>query len=155
MAGKISDLQLQPQLGLDTWFEVVVQVQGKLFNRRVDLATLKRDLELNNGSAYDIAVSHGYTGTEVEWLASLSGESAYDLAVDQGFPGTQEEWINALGALYSITPGVKGQVLVAGDTTAEWQSVDGPVLSALERLGFVVNDQGELVIDEGELSLRS
>ena len=56
-------------------------------------------------SAYELAVANGYTGTEVEWLASLAGEtgasgadgkSAYDLAVEKGYQGTLEEWLTSL-----------------------------------------------------------
>jgi hypothetical protein len=155
MAGKISELPIQDKLTLETLFEVVLSVDGRLTNARVDFQTFKRDLELSTGTAYDMAVKYGYVGTEEEWLTSLRGESAYNLAVEQGFPGTQADWINALGALYSITPAVKGQVLVAGETTAEWQPAEGPVLQALERLGFTVNGDGELVFDEGELTIRS
>ena len=48
-------------------------------------------------SAYELAVANGYTGTELEWLASLAGEagaagadgkSAYELAQENGFQGT-------------------------------------------------------------------
>lgn len=35
-------------------------------------------------SAYQIAVRHGYVGTEEEWLASLKGEKGDDLT-DMGF----------------------------------------------------------------------
>jgi hypothetical protein len=155
MAGKISQMQPAEKLTLDALFEVVVQVAGTFKNRQVSLQTIKRDLELSTGSAYEIAVKHGFEGTEEEWLATLVGKSAYDIAVDQGFPGTQTDWISALGALYSVTPDVKGHVLVAGDTVGEWTPLDVPVVRALERLGFVVNDAGELVIDEGELTIRS
>ncbi|MBQ9793106.1 MAG: serine protease [Clostridia bacterium] len=58
---------------------------------------------LNGKSAYDIAVEHGFKGTEAEWLASLKGEdgqdaseSAYDIAVKNGFEGTEEEWLASL-----------------------------------------------------------
>ena len=66
-------------------------------------------------SAYDIARSHGFPGTEEEWLASLKGEtgsdgqdgangedgknlqgSAYDIARSHGFTGTEEEWLASL-----------------------------------------------------------
>lgn len=36
-------------------------------------------------SAYDLAVAHGYEGTEKEWLASLKGDKG-----DKGVPGTVE-----------------------------------------------------------------
>lgn len=75
-------------------------------------------------SAYELAVTNGYSGTLTEWLASLKGEqgpagaqgekgndgatgaagatgpagkSAYELAVDNGFSGTEAEWLKSLG----------------------------------------------------------
>lgn len=47
-------------------------------------------------SAYEIALAHGYTGTEEEWLQSLQGKSAYEIAVEHGYEGTEEEWIASL-----------------------------------------------------------
>ena len=59
-------------------------------------------------SAYDLAVSQGYTGALTEWLDSLKGEtgkdgargetglSAYEAAQIKGFKGTEDEWINSL-----------------------------------------------------------
>lgn len=53
-------------------------------------------------SAYELAILHGYVGTEAEWLASLqgvdggSGASAYEVAVAQGFSGTVSEWLASL-----------------------------------------------------------
>lgn len=50
-------------------------------------------------SAYEIAVEHGYVGTEEEWLASLQGEpgkSAYQIAVEHGYRGTEQEWLSSL-----------------------------------------------------------
>lgn len=50
-------------------------------------------------SAYDIAVSKGYKGTEQEWLNSLKGQdgkSAYQLAQDKGYTGTLDEWLASL-----------------------------------------------------------
>ena len=54
------------------------------------------------GSAYELAVKNGYTGTELEWLASLAGEvgadgaSAYELAVKNGYTGTEAQWLDSL-----------------------------------------------------------
>ena len=59
----------------------------------------------NGKSAYELAVKNGYTGTELEWLASLAGEagkagadgkSAYEIAVEHGFEGSEEEWLVSL-----------------------------------------------------------
>lgn len=44
-------------------------------------------------SAYELAVKHGFKGSEDEWLLSLT---AYGLAVRNGFEGTLEEWISSL-----------------------------------------------------------
>ncbi len=59
----------------------------------------------NGKSAYDIAVDHGFVGTEIDWLLSLKGEdgiigvdgkSAYQIALDNGFVGTESEWLASL-----------------------------------------------------------
>lgn len=47
---------------------------------------------------YHLAVDSGYfTGTMNEWLDSLHqgipGKSAYDIAVDHGYNGTEDQWI--------------------------------------------------------------
>jgi hypothetical protein len=57
-------------------------------------------------SAYEIAVKHGYQGTEEEWVKSLTpkggaggggnGKSAYELAVQDGYQGTLQEWLKSL-----------------------------------------------------------
>ena len=49
--------------------------------------------------AYEIAVEHGYQGSESDWLKSLSGKdgkSAYQIAVEYGYTGTEEEWLASL-----------------------------------------------------------
>ena len=85
-------------------------------------------------SAYDIAVEHGFVGTETEWLESLKGvdgkegvngkdgcdgrngadglpgrdgidgKSAYIIAVEHGFSGTETEWLQSLKGKDGITP---------------------------------------------------
>ena len=57
-------------------------------------------------SAYELAVKHGYQGTEEEWIKSLTpkggagggsnGKSAYELAVENGYQGTLQEWLKSL-----------------------------------------------------------
>lgn len=66
-------------------------------------------------SAYQIAVDHGFEGTEEEWLESLKGsgssggsgtgspgkdgkdgKSAYEIAVDNGFVGSESDWLSSL-----------------------------------------------------------
>lgn len=56
-------------------------------------------------SAYEVAISNGFVGSESEWLASLKGSrgedgddgaSAYALAVADGFVGSLSEWLASL-----------------------------------------------------------
>ena len=62
-------------------------------------------------SAFEVAVEHGFTGTETEWLESLKGsdgkdgidatpgtdgKSAYEVAIANGFFGTEAEWLESL-----------------------------------------------------------
>ena len=48
---------------------------------------IRQASELHDGkSAYEIAVEHGYEGTEIEWLLSLKGEQG-----EQGIQGIQGE----------------------------------------------------------------
>ena len=57
-------------------------------------------------SAYEIAVKHGYQGTEEEWAKGLTpnggvgggsnGKSAYELAVENGYQGSVQEWLKTL-----------------------------------------------------------
>lgn len=46
-------------------------------------------------SAYDIAKDNGFTGTDAEWLETLT---AYGVAVKNGYTGTVEEWLESLKA---------------------------------------------------------
>ena len=84
-------------------------------------------------SAYGVAVAHGYTGSEEEWLRSLkgdkgergaNGQSAYEAAKEQGFDGTKEEWLASLEgkSAYEVAldEGFEG-------TASEWlESIKGP-----------------------------
>lgn len=53
---------------------------------------------IHGKSAYQIAVAHGYTGTESQWLVDLQGDSPYDLAVKNGYNGTESDWLESLKA---------------------------------------------------------
>ena len=59
----------------------------------------------NGKSAYELAKDNGYTGTEKQWLDSLTGEngkdgangkSAYELAKENGYTGTEKQWLASL-----------------------------------------------------------
>ena len=73
----------------------------------------------NGKSAYELAVANGYTGTEAQWLDSLSGKngkdgengkSAYEIAVEYGFAGTEAEWLESgsRGNKQGLCPCTKG-----------------------------------------------
>ena len=83
---------------------------------------------LDGKSAFEIAVEHGFVGTETEWLESLrgadglpgrdgtdgkngvdgtsgsDGKSAYTIAVEHGFTGTEDDWLQSLKGKDGITP---------------------------------------------------
>ena len=90
---------------------------------------------IDGDSAYEIAVSNGFVGTEAEWLDSLvgiqglqglagidgtdgiqgvagndgaDGLSAYEVAVADGFVGTDTEWLASLVGPEGL-PGIDGQ----------------------------------------------
>lgn len=90
-------------------------------------------------SAYEAAVSNGFTGSETDWLDSLKGtagdkgepgadgaagepgpqgQSAYELAVSQGFSGTEKEWVDSLQGRQG-EPGQDGAVTIEGIQGAE------------------------------------
>ena len=55
--------------------------------------------KIQGKSAYEIAVAHGFVGTEAEWLESLKGgdgKSAYETAKEGGYNGTEEEFAEML-----------------------------------------------------------
>ena len=83
---------------------------------------------LEGKSAYEIAVEHGYTKSEAEWLASLVGEdgqkgdtgkSAYQVWIEAGHSGSVDEYLASL----------------KGDTGVGFQSVssaeDGTIVITL------------------------
>lgn len=63
-------------------------------------ANVIEGLKGNDGkSAYEIAVKHGYTGTEEEWAKSLvgnDGADAYEVAKAGGYQGSREAWLESL-----------------------------------------------------------
>lgn len=68
-------------------------------------------------SAYQIAVDHGYVGTEEEWLESLKGadgKSAYEIAAEHGYEGTEEEWLASLKGADGFSPTVETEAITGG-----------------------------------------
>jgi hypothetical protein len=96
----VSDIIFDPERG--------ISVKQDIDNLR---AGLKACLEfvaanpkgMDGKSAYQIALDHGFEGTEYDWLYSLTGDpgrdglSAYEIAVVYlGFEGTEEDFIASL-----------------------------------------------------------
>lgn len=95
---------------------------------------------VNGKSAYELAVTNGFNGTETQWLYSLvgpqgpqgiagpagangaNGSSAYQVAVANGYNGTETQWLASLvGATGPQgTQGIQG---VAGSLGANGQGV--------------------------------
>ncbi len=55
-----------------------------------------QDQWLESLNAYGLAKLNGFSGTLSDWLLSLKGDSAYQVACAGGFTGTQEEWLQSL-----------------------------------------------------------
>lgn len=47
-------------------------------------------------TAYELAAANGYEGTITQWLTDLEGASAYEVAVAEGYTGTKAEWLASL-----------------------------------------------------------
>ena len=83
---------------------------------------------IHGKSAYELAKSNGYVGTEAEWVASLKGDSAYQVAKDSGFSGTQSEWLQSLTA-YGVAKdngytGTLSEWLESLKAAGEWATLD-------------------------------
>lgn len=188
--GRISQMDPLPQLNSDIWFEVITLVAGNWVNRKLDMATIRRDLVIQAGSAYEIAVDNGFHGTVEEWLESLKGKSAYQSAVELGqYSGTEAEWVAALEALYTVQDTDDGKFLCVQDGRGQWITLDKAMLGldkvdntadmdkpvstavqqaldakankdeipdsvtdSLTQLGFVQDQNGDIVMDEGTIT---
>ena len=107
-------------------------------------AEVKAIMAADNGkSAYEIAVAHGYKGTEQEWLDSLKGDkgedglSAFNIAQLNGFEGTYVEWLKSLkgkdGA--SATADNAHQLLLQGNVWCESANVDDVLTALIGNIG--------------------
>ena len=78
--------------GLDEWLDSLIGPKGDPFKYEDftddQLYELTKDIEagLSGASAYEIAVHHGFEGSEAEWLESLKGEKG-----DKGAKGDKGE----------------------------------------------------------------
>ena len=79
---------------------------------------------VRGASAYEIALTEGFVGTQAEWVSSLEGRvgdegrSAYELAVSNGFVGTEEEWLASLVGPQALSllpdPNLPGLYIMTG-----------------------------------------
>jgi len=117
-----------------------VRIEGPIKVEAEVKATMVGD---NGKSAYEIAVAHGYKGTEQEWLDSLKGDkgedglSAFNIAQLNGFQGTYVEWLKSLkgkdGA--SATADNAHQLLLQGNVWCESASVDDVLKAIIGNMG--------------------
>ena len=129
------------------------------------------DVEAIRGlSAYQLAVKNGYTGTEEQWLASITGvegKSAYQVAKEEGFEGTKTEWLASLKGAKGDQGKSAYQVAQDGGytgTEAEWLEslkaaglndvvknyIDGRTTPTAVNLTILASTWGETVTIEDE-----
>ena len=78
------------------------------------------------GSAYDVAVAQGYTGTVDEWLESLKGKSAYEIWLEEGNVGTKADFLASLSTTvnhYDVTVNAGDEEAVAAKSLLSVVSV--------------------------------
>ena len=122
---------------------------------------------LDGKSAYEIAVEHGYKGTEEEWVWSLKGDpgrdgmSAYEIAVlNHGFVGTEEEWLDSLKqgeagkSAYdsAVEGGFEGTEEEFNKTLAETAKTESIALTEDELQSIYNNIYGSSATSSGEAS---
>lgn len=108
-------------------------------------------------SAYEVAVSNGFKGTETEWLASLKGEtgangingedgadgaSAYQIALNNGFIGTEEEWLASLKG-DTGKQGIQGETGPSGASAYEIAVNNGFEGTETEWLASLKGEKGD------------
>ncbi len=57
---------------------------------------------INGKSAYEVAVSNGFVGTEAEWLETLIGNSAYEDWLASGKTGTFQDFLDEIVATVNL-----------------------------------------------------
>ena len=122
---------------------------------------------LDGKSAYEIAVEHGYKGTEEEWVWSLKGDpgrdgmSAYEIAVlNHGFVGTEEEWLDSLKQVEAgksaydsaVEGGFEGTEEEFNKSLAETAKTESIALTEDELQSIYNNIYGSSATSSGEAS---
>lgn len=96
-------------------------------------------------SAYDVAVSNGFVGTEADWLASLVGVSEPGEPGEDGDPGAPGQGVP--------TGGAAGQYLRKAsddDYDGEWGDIVvagyAPLTAGTEPLAIISDGQGQAIM---------
>lgn len=127
------------------------------------LLTMLAGCTVSGESAYEIAVRHGYTGSEAEWIASLQGASGEDgkNGVDgddgkNGADGVGVEKVEIDDEGYLIVTLTNGKTFNAGyvGTASADTSGDAPVLN-VERLSLPMGNSYILTADLEDVTFVS
>ena len=96
----VSDIIIDPERGTSVKQDID-ELRNQMLTAMKFIAANPKGMD--GKSAYEIAVEHGFVGTEEEWIASVTGVpgedglSAYEIAcIHGGFTGTIEEWLQSL-----------------------------------------------------------
>lgn len=97
-------------------------------------------------SAYEVARTGGYGGTQAQWLASLvgaAGKSAYQIARDGGYSGTEAQWLATLKGADGASPVLSiGTVTTLSAGSVATASLTGTQLAPKLNLGVPVGATG-------------
>lgn len=134
------------------------KLSGTLQNGTKTLTGKLHNSVLRGYSAYEVAVSNGYEGTEEEWLASLKGDkgdegrTAYEYALAGGYVGTEEEFvtdfINSMNANLSFSK--ISEVTLLAD---KWVGETSPYSQVVDIVGSTINSQVDLTPSVAQLAV--
>ena len=124
-----------------------------------------KESSLVGKSAYEIALDHGFEGSEEEWLTSLVGEtglqgdqgiqgeagkSAYEIAKEKGFNGTEVEWLESIG---NVPTYVKDEAKIVADNVVAIRDAYSFVFGAISDLHTNGNDTSAASIRHAGMGL--
>lgn len=93
------------------------ELDGNLVNR----GTLTGSVSSSGGLIGEVSSSGSIRGKL--YVPMLAGKSAYELAVEHGFDGTEEEWLESLKASVDLATDVSPGIMKLYDNTGE--NIDG------------------------------
>lgn len=119
---------------------------------RADLENIKMTSGKDGKSAYQIAVDHGFVGSEEEWLQSLHGKDGRNGGGTSGGDNTLS--IEAITALIKqhIKAGVdtkNGQLTMTVDSTSDGSIADAVAAKVATSLTWKLTSDGNLIAEGG------